>query len=167
MPQFQNYSQNQNMNMGMNNFNPYNPMQDFYANRMNQMQQQIQQSQQTQPMQMQNQSQGIIGKPVNDFSEITADDIPMNGTPAVFVKNDMSEIEVRVWGKDGIIRPTTYKPILEENATDGTNIPQIDFNGFMDDMRAFREDITSRFDKLEKTITPAKTTSRTKKEADA
>lgn len=102
--------------------NNYQPMQSQYIPQMGQYQQnfqpQIQQIQQ--PI-------GLVGRAVNDFSEIKADDVPMNGTPAIFVKNDMSEIEVRIWGKDGLIRPTQYKPILEQNIAEGTEYTS---NGF-------------------------------------
>ena len=85
----------------------------------------------------------------------------MNGTPAIFIKNDMSEIEVRVWCKDGLIRPTSYKPILEQNGTEGTNMPQIDFNALNEDVRALREDILARLDSIEKSM--SKPTTRGKK----
>ena len=41
--------------------------------------------------QIQNQfaQSGIAGRVVNDFSEVVANDVPMNGTYAFFVKNDM------------------------------------------------------------------------------
>ena len=127
--------------------NNYQAMQSQYIPQMGQYQQNFQP--QMQPAQ---QPIGLVGRAVNDFSEIKADDVPMNGTPAIFVKNDMSEIEVRIWGKDGLIRPTSYKPILEQNNADATNIPQMDFNALNEDVRALREDIMARFDSIEKSI---------------
>lgn len=127
--------------------NNYQPMQNPYFAQTGQYQQnfqpQIQQIQQ--PI-------GLVGRAVNDFSEIKADDVPMNGTPAIFVKNDMSEIEVRIWGKDGLIRPTSYKPILEQNNADSTNIPQMDFNALNEDVRALREDIKGVREMIEKSM---------------
>lgn len=97
-PPYQNFSQ---------------PMTNPYVDRMAQYQQ-YQQNLQNPAVQAVQQPQaqpGLIGRAVGDFSEIKPDDVPMNGMPAIFVKNDMSEIEVRVWCKDGLIRPTTYKPV--------------------------------------------------------
>ncbi len=56
------------------------PMQNPYIDRMNQMQQHQQNMQMNQPQfQMQSpQPPGINGRVVNDFSEITASDVPMN-----------------------------------------------------------------------------------------
>lgn len=134
-----------NPNPYMNNFGQP-AMQNQYMDRLNQLQQ-YQQNFQQPPQQS-----GLIGRAVNDFSEIKADDVPMNGTPAIFIKSDLSEIEVRVWGKDGLIRPTSYKPILEQNQLEQTNIPQIDFAVLNEDVRALREEISERFDRLEKSI---------------
>lgn len=76
-----------------------------YFNYMNQYQMQ-QQPIQTSQM-------GINGKYVNDFSEVTANDVPMNGLPAVFVKNDRSEIQLREWNPNGQIVPTSYRLVIE------------------------------------------------------
>lgn len=159
MQAYQNFYPNQQMNQPniYPNYNP--PMANPYVDRMAQLQQ-YQQNLQPQ-MQQPVQPQGLIGRPVNDFSEIKADDVPMNGTPAIFIKNDMSEIEVRVWCKDGLIRPTSYKPVLEQNQVEPTNIPQMDLNTLNEDVRALREDILARLDAIEKSV--VKPNSKTKK----
>lgn len=150
MQAYQNFFPNQQMNQ-QNMYPNYNPpMASPYVDRMTQLQQ-YQQSLQP-PIQQPVQPQGLVGRPVNDFSEIKADDVPMNGTPAIFIKNDMSEIEVRVWCKDGLIRPTSYKPVLEQNQVEPTNIPQMDFNALNEDVRALREDILARLDAIEKSM---------------
>lgn len=169
MQPYQNYSQpmmnNPYQNYGQSIQNPY-------MDRMAQLQQ-YQQNLQMQPTQMPGalqiqQTQGIIGKVVGDFSEITANDVPMNGTSAVFPKNDMSEIQIRTWGADGKIQTISYKPILEQNQAETKNIPQIDFNALNEDVRALREDILARLESIEKSMgsTTPKTTSRSKKGAD-
>lgn len=56
---------------------------------------------------------GISGKYVNDFNEITASDIPMN-TPAIFAKNDRSEIQIREWNPNGQITTTLYKAVVDK-----------------------------------------------------
>lgn len=53
---------------------------------------------------------GISGKYVNDFSEINASDIPMN-SPAIFAKNDRSEIQLREWNANGQIVTKSYKEV--------------------------------------------------------
>lgn len=162
MSQFPNYYPNPQMNqpnMGMyQNFNQ--PMNNPYADRMNQLQQYQQNLQQ--PQIPQNQPQGLIGKVVNDFAEITANDVPMNGVSAVFPKADLSEVQLRTWAANGTIQTITYKPILEQNQQDGTNIPQNDFTALNDGINAFREEILSRLDSIEKSVAKP-TASRTKK----
>lgn len=153
-------------NMGIyQNFNPQinNP----YLDRMNQLQQ-YQQSLQGTQMSLPNQQaqpQGIIGRVVNDFNEITANDVPMNGNAAFFPKADGSELQVRSWAANGTIQTVVYKPILEQNQADGTNIPQNDFTALNDGINAFREEILSRLDNIEKSVgnIPTKTSSRAKK----
>ena len=147
-----------------------------YMDRMAQLQQY---QQNLQPAQMPGtypqQPQGIIGRAVNDFSEITANDVPMDGRSAVFPKNDMSEIQVRTWGNDGKIITTSYKPILEHQNQMADSISILESEklkiGLSDDVT---DAFMKRFDDIEKrlddfiTKSAAKTsTSRTKKEADA
>lgn len=139
-----------------NQYQNFQPMQNPYMDRMSQLQQyqqNLQMPQQIPAIQQTVQPIGLVGRPVNDFSEIKADDVPMNGTPAIFIKNDMSEIEVRVWCKDGLIRPTSYKPVLEQSQVETTNTPQMDFNALNEDMKALREDIIARLDRLEQSMT--------------
>ena len=166
----------------MNNYNQYSPMANAQQ-RLAQMEQQYpqfaQQGQyQPQPqIQMQfNHPQGIIGRAVNDFSEITANDVPMDGRSAVFPKNDMSEIQVRTWGNDGKIITTSYKPILD---TKNSNIDISSFEseklkiGLSDEVREtfikLFDELESKMFKLEQSLTKSLTktsTSRSKKEAE-
>lgn len=105
--------------------------------------------------QMQNQniqSNMIIGKIVNDFSELTANDVPMNGSAAFFPKADGSELQVRNWTPNGTIQTIVYRPVQPENQSEGANIPQVDFNALNDDVRALRKDILARLDAIEKSV---------------
>lgn len=141
----------------------YQPMQNPYMAQMGQYQQNLQ------PAQIQQvQQQGIVGKIVNDFSELTANDVPMNGSAAFFPKADGSELQVRSWTPNGTIQTIVYKPIQPENHSNDTNIPQMDFNALNEDVRALREDILARLDSIEKSVAiPAtKATTRAKKGAD-
>lgn len=157
---YQNYAVPQ-MNPYQNNFNQPMPMQNPYADRMNQLQQ-YQQSLQ-QPIQQQiSQAQNLVGKIVNDFNEITANDVPMNGNAAFFPKADGSELQVRSWSANGTIQTVVYRPIAPDNTEQDTNIPQNDFTALNDGINAFREEILARLDSIEKSVAKP-TTSRTKK----
>ena len=99
--------------------NSYNPMLSPQQRLMQMEQQYPQFSQQNQFMQQpmqQNQPQGIVGKIVADFSEITANDVPMNGQAAFFPKADGSEMQVWSWAANGTIQTIVYKPILDQNS---------------------------------------------------
>ena len=157
------------------NSNYQMPVPNPYIDRMAQLQQYQQNLQPAQiPVTYPQQPQGIIGRAVNDFSEITANDVPMDGRSAVFPKNDMSEIQVRTWGNDGKIITTSYKPILEHKNQ------MADISILESEKLKIRlsDDVTAafmkRFDDIEKRLdefaikSAVKTsTSRTKKEADA
>lgn len=135
------------------NFNQNMQMQNPYMDRSVQMQQ-YQQGQQMPPTQMQGayQQPGLIGKVVNDVSAVSPNDVPMDGNIAIFPKNDMSEIYCKQWKQDGTIQTVVYKPILDQNQGESTNIPQMDFNALNEDVRALREDILARLDTIEKSV---------------
>ena len=163
----------QNFYSQMSNYGQMMP--NPYMDRMAQLQQYQQNLQPAQiPVTYPQQPQGIIGRSVNDFSEITANDVPMDGRSAIFPKNDMSEIQVRTWGNDGKIITTSYKPILEhQNKVADVSILESEKLkiGLSDDVT---DAFMKRFDDIEKrlddfiTKSAAKTsTSRVKKEADA
>lgn len=155
MSAYPNYSfQPQQMN------NPYQgsyqPMQNPYIAQMGQYQQNFQpQAQQVQ--QTQQQTQGLVCKPVVDASNVSPNDVPMDGNAAVFPKNDFSEIYVKSWTSNGTIQTIVYKPIQPENQSDATNMPQMDFSALNKDVRALREDILARLDSIEKSVSKPST----------
>lgn len=111
---------------------------------------------------------GINGKFIQVVENITANDVPMDGSVAVFPKQDMSEIICKAWQADGTIRTVFFKPVLEEQPD---NLPQMKEKLKFDISDASTEvlmkrfdDITERLEKMEKSM--SKQTSRTKKEAD-
>lgn len=150
MQPYQNFSQPMMSNPYQNNYTQQMQMQNPYMDRMNQLQN-FQQNLQ-QPQISQNQPQGIIGRVVNDFSEITANDVPMNGNAAFFPKSDGSELQVRSWSANGTIQTVVYRPIQQENKEQGANIKQNDFATLNEDVKALREEISERFDRLEKSM---------------
>lgn len=146
--------------------NGYQPMQNPYMAQMGQYQQNFQP--QVQPQHQPQQPIGLSCRIVDDFSMITANDVPMDGNGAFFAKRDGSEVQHRNWAANGTIVTTPYLPVQPENPSEGTNIPQMDFNALNEDVRALREDILARLDSIEKSMgtTTPKTTSRAKKGAD-
>lgn len=100
---YQPYSQ-QTMYGQYNSYYPYQYQQPRYDLQQNQplfnQQQSIQPQQQV----------GLNGKVVQAVEQITANDVPMDGSVAVFPKQDMSEIYTKSWNADGTIRTIVYKP---------------------------------------------------------
>lgn len=156
MQPYQNFSyQPQQMNNPYQNYGQ--PMQNPYMAQMGQYQQNFQ---------PQVQQIGLNGKIVENFNSITGNDVPMDGIGAIFFKNDGSEIQHRIWNAtNGSIITTSYKPVQPENQSEGTNMPQMDFNALNEDVRALREDIKDVRDMIEKSMcgTTVKTTTRGKK----
>lgn len=161
---YQNYAVPQ-MNPYQNNFNQNMPMamQNPYMDRMAQLQNYQQNLQQPmQQMQANQQASNLSCAIIDDFSSIVANDVPMDGRGAVFMKRDGSEMQWRNWSANGTIVTTSYLPVIEQNQSDGTNIPQSDFTALNEGINAFREEILSRLDSIEKSVTKP-TASRAKK----
>lgn len=134
----------------------YQPMQNPYIAQMGQYQQNFQ-PQVQQMQQPQQQTQGLICKSVVDASNVSPNDVPMDGNPAVFPKNDFTEIYVKSWTPNGTIQTIVYKPAQPENQSEGTNIPQMDFSALNEDVRALREDIIARLDNIENSMSKPNT----------
>lgn len=131
----------------------------------NQMPQPVQQ-----PQSMVPQQPPMVGRYVNDFSEVTANDVPMDGRSAVFVKSDMSEIQTRAWSADGKIVPVVFRPVPVEQEPQHKTEEKITVGLSEENVQAFMkrfDDINDRLDKMEKSMSVKATASKTKKEADA
>lgn len=170
MQQFNPYLNQQPM-MNSPYQNGYNPMLSPQQRLMQMEQQYPQYSQQNQFVQQpaQQQTQGLNCVVVDDFNAISANDVPMDGKGAVFMLRGGSQIQWRNWTANGTIQTIPYSPAQPENSTDGTNIPQTDFNALNEDVRALREDIKGVREIIEKSMTvptPKATSSRAKKGAD-
>lgn len=150
------------------NYNFQTQQQNPYIDRFAQ-NQQFQQMNTMQNQQVQ-QLQGLNGRIVDDFSAISANDVPMDAMGALFIKSDGTEIQRRVWTSNGTIATSRFKPVLDEQAN---NLPQgeeklkIDLSDASTDviMKRF-DDITERLDKMEKNFGKT-TTSRSKKEVES
>lgn len=151
---------------GQSNMQMQNPRMQYIQNQnplQGQMQPQIPQYPMNQPA-IQN---PLNGRAVNSVEEITANDVPMNVPYSIFPKNDLSEIYIKSWNANGTIQTIAYAPVQPENLEQGANIPQTDFNALNEDVRALRQEISERFDRLESSMTNSKTkatVSRAKKE---
>ena len=160
-PQMNNYGQQ---------YNPQQPYMDRLAG-LQQYQQTLQQPQmQMQPQQMQI---GLNGKMVDVVDQITANDVPMDGSVAIFPKKDMSEIYLKSWTPNGTIATVVFRPVMEES-NNSASVQESLKVGLSDEvtevfMQKFDE-LAKKIEELEKSMTKptAKTTvSRTKKESEA
>lgn len=116
----------------------------------------------------------ITGRTVTDFNEIVANDVPMDGRSAVFLKQDLSEIQIRSWGADGKIQTRIYMPITDNfpnDVRDNTlNAQNIEISLTETLTSSFMErfdEITSRLDDIDKMMNKNNKVVRTKKESDA
>lgn len=154
----------------MNNYqqpyqSPYNqqpfysqPMQNPQMDRYNQLQA-MQQS--LQPVQPQQNYPGLFGRIVDDFNLITANDVPMNGGGAVFIKKDGSEIQIRSWTANGTIATTSYSPVLEVNNAEANistpNETELKFGELATLIGAVSDKVDSLTIRLDSFINKAKT----------
>lgn len=155
MQAYQTFCPTPQMNQPIMYPNYSQPMANPYMDRMAQLQQYqqgLQQPVQQSTIQSQQQPIGLNCRVVDDFNSITANDVPMDGNGAVFMKRDGSEMQWRNWAANGTIVTTPYKPILEQNQTEGTNMPQNDFTALNEDVRALREDIKGVREMIEKSM---------------
>lgn len=151
-------------NYSMNGYSPYQMpiyqqsyqpqmMQQPYMDRMAQLQnmQQNLQSQAPSPS-----IPGLVGRLVEDFNVITANDVPMDGNGAIFVKNDGSEIQLRNWTAQGTIATSRFKPVLEERtenvASDNTKRSDEHFTALQTTFMQRFDSLEQRFEKLEKSL---------------
>lgn len=129
--------------MWQTQYNPYNQYQigNSFPNYQNTYQQQPQQTI----------ASGINGRYVDSFDSITANEVSMDGKPSLFIKNDMSEIQARVWNANGTISNFVFKPLQSEI---GTNIQDDKENPFMSKLDA----LESKLDAIESRLPKPRTT---------
>lgn len=112
------------------------------------------------------------GRFVNDFAEITANDVPMDGRYALFCKNDMSEIHARTWNaQTGKIDNRVYLPLkaVESEKTNNStqNTVQGETEPFNDVWKGISEQLKAngeRMERLEEYIKTNLRPAKTKKE---
>ena len=120
-----------------------------YMDRLGQLQNMQQPQMMQQPVQRQS---GINGAVVEDFGIITANDVPMDGNGAVFIKRDGSEIQIRNWTANRTITTNVFKPVQtdkpnEISITEENSLERLSsaFDG------RFRE-LFEKIDKLEEAL---------------
>lgn len=171
MPQYPNYSQMINPYQQMT----YPQINNPYMERMNYMQQYQQNlqpvQQQSVPVQPQ-QTMGIAGRTVQSVEQITANEVPMDGSLAFFPKQDMTEIYAKQWNADGTIKTVIYRPVMDNavnsqsnNQTQQITIPDDVTQAFMNRF----DELSNRMEQLENSLTKSSTNQRktsTKKDGD-
>lgn len=151
MQNYPNYLMNNNMPMY------YQPLQNPYAERLAQMQQTYQQ-------QMPVPVQGISGRIVEDFNAIVANDVPMDGFGAIFVKSDGSEIQRRVWTKDGTIATTRFKAQIDDLSAQTIKVSSEEEKLKFDDFKAIILDVQDNVRALHDRLDKMNKANRVKKE---
>lgn len=110
--------------------------------------------------------QGINGKIIAEMSQITANDVPMDGSVAFFPKQDLSEVYAKSWNADGTIRTVTYKPVLdnEPKTAPGPEKIKCDLSeeSAQNIMKKFDE-ISDRLGQLEKSLQSQRKTSQSQR----
>ena len=162
MPQYPNYSQM---------INPYQQMiypqfNSPYMERMNytqQYQQNLQPvQQQSVPVQSQ-QPMGITGRTVQSVEQITANEVPMDGSLAFFPRQDMAEIYAKQWNADGTIKTVIYRPVMD-NAVNSQGNNQNQQITISDDVtQAFMnrfDELSEKIEQLEQVMTKPMTKTR-------
>lgn len=166
-PQMNNYGQQ---------YNPQQPYMDRLAS-LQQYQQNLQPTQMSVANQMTGtfpQFQGLNGKVVDAVEQITANDVPMDGSFAIFPKKDMSEIYLKSWTPNVTIATVVFKPVLKEQANESTPIqPEMKIGMDNEVTEVFIQrfdELKNKIEELEKSMTKpmTKTTiSKTKKDGDS
>ena len=91
-------------------------------------------------------------KIVNRLEDITPNDVPMDGTPAVFPLQDFSKIIVKRWDANGFIQTTAYTPILDVKNQQAVNCATDEEKIKIDVSEDVREVFETRFNTLENKI---------------
>ena len=119
------------------------------------------------PIVQQFQSPQVQGKMVSNFNEITANDVPMNGNYATFVKSDMSEIQLRRWNANGTIDTASYKPFKEPLVPQMVNVSAEENKLDLEPIYARLEGIENALARIEQSSRPTSMPKATKKVVNA
>lgn len=123
MPTYPSYYPNM---IGQQNYNPYIPYQQ--------------------------QTTSLNGKIVDNIESISANDVPMDGSTAVFPKRDLSEVYVKYWTANGEIKTIRFCPVLDTSAQK-TSVStgegkQPDFGAFFDELKVMEDKVDGLIESL-------------------
>ena len=114
--------------------------------------------------------QGINGKIIAEMSQITANDVPMDGSVAFFPKQDLSEVYAKSWNADGTIRTVTYKPVLDNELknvpTDTEKLKCELSDEATEGIMSKFDEISDRIGQLEKSLQSQRKTSQSQRKDD-
>lgn len=130
------------MNNGQNPYGAYyNPYYQVMPNQMsvNPMQQ---------PIPQRTGNVGVGGRIVNNETEITPNEIPMDGSVSLFPTNDYSKIYAKAWTANGAIKTVTFVPEVVP-PTETSSSPSSSKTD-MESFAKFQNDVLERLDRIEK-----------------
>lgn len=113
--------------------------------------------------------QGINGKIIAEMSQITANDVPMDGSVAFFPKQDLSEVYAKSWNADGTIRTVTYKPVLDNEPKTASGPEKLKCelsDEATDGIMSKFDEISDRLGQLEKSLQSQRKTSQSQRKDD-
>ncbi len=114
------------------------------------------QAMQSAPQLMQINRPGLTGKVVNSLNEITASDVPMDGSVSYFPSMDGNTIVAKKWGSNGLIETSLYS--LQNNEADNvTTKAEKSVLGLSDEVTEWFEKVSNRLDNIEKALVPKST----------
>ena len=113
--------------------------------------------------------QGINGKIIAEMSQITANDVPMDGSVAFFPKQDLSEVYAKSWNADGTIRTVTYKPVLDNEPKTASEPEKLKCelsDEATEGIMSKFDEISDRLGQLEKSLQSQRKTSQSQRKDD-
>lgn len=135
--------------------NPYMQTYKSYANNPWQQTQMPNMGQINAPQQPTFQTPHLSGRYISQPNEITANEVPMDGTVGFFPTQDQQFIYAKAWNADGKIETGIYKLVTDLQEPENQNVNIL-------------ESIQQRLDNIEALLSqPQKTTSSSRKKGDA
>lgn len=101
---------------------------------------------------------GLSGRQVNDISEVNANEVPMDGSRAVFIRSDGAEVYTKQWTANGNISTVTYKPVFPDVSNSTTNGEKANVGG-LDAIMEVLASVNERLDRIESAL-PTKRTAK-------
>lgn len=81
------------------------------------------------------QAPSLSGRIVKSVEEIVPNEVPMNGSVALFPTSDMSAIFVKGWNQDGTISTVVFRPVSTEDVQEQPSVTLADVMNSLDDIQ--------------------------------